>query len=131
MNDSVLTYQPGAHLFYILYIGKYIPIQWTSPLTIFIVDVRQFVCPVCTRAFKQKAHLSSHMLTHTGEKKMACQYCPKRFARRSDLRQHELQHTKERQYYCPHDDCRKVFYKLQNLRKHQKVRGLFLSFDIF
>ncbi len=65
--------------------------------------------------------MTSHLLTHTGEKKLRCQFCDRMFARSSDLKQHQYQHTKECEFRCEHPDCGKVFYIRKNYKKHRKL----------
>lgn len=86
-----------------------------------VVDIKKFVCSRCSRSFRQKVHLQTHMLTHTGEKNLQCSYCVKKFARESDRKQHQYQHTKEKVYQCT--ECLKVFYKLQNYKRHKLMHS--------
>ena len=51
---------------------------------------RPHECPMCQRRFKQKHHLTDHMITHTGEKKYPCLKCGKKFVRKSYLPKHDL-----------------------------------------
>lgn len=79
-------------------------------------DEKKFKCTECDRSFRQKAHLTTHKLTHTGEKNITCQYCNQKFARQSDFKQHEYRHTRALIYKC--EQCGKEFFKQQNYKKH-------------
>ncbi|XP_078147482.1 zinc finger Y-chromosomal protein 1-like [Centroberyx gerrardi] len=47
-----------------------------------------FACQVCSRAFKFKSLLDSHVLIHTGAKPHVCEFCERCFRRLSHLKRH-------------------------------------------
>ena len=62
-----------------------------------VVDVlpwqKNYRCTVCEKSFTQKSHVASHMVIHTGAKKMNCELCDRTFIRKHDLKQHMFTHT--------------------------------------
>nr|XP_037273129.1 zinc finger protein 135-like [Rhipicephalus microplus] len=54
---------------------------------------RPFKCNYCNKAFKQKCHLSRHLLIHTGERPFHCYLCPKDFRRKNNLLRHLAKHS--------------------------------------
>ena len=65
--------------------------------------------------------MEMHQLTHTGEKGLQCRFCERMFARASDVKQHEYMHTGEKTFQCTHDNCTKVFWKMQNFKRHMNT----------
>lgn len=49
---------------------------------------RNFVCPICSKRFREAGELQRHQRVHTGEKPYQCQLCHTRFAERNTLRRH-------------------------------------------
>ncbi len=76
---------------------------------------------MCKLKFRQKAHLQTHMLVHTGERKLQCRYCEKRFMRSADVLAHERQHTQDRSLLCC--ICDRQFYRRQNLQRHLRTHA--------
>ena len=56
---------------------------------------RPYACTICKKAFKNKSHLKSHMVTHTKEKPYQCDLCFKRFGLKWNLRAHMIMHKKD------------------------------------
>lgn len=77
---------------------------------------KPYQCNVCFKRFTQKAHLTTHRRTHTGEKPYACHICQKRFAQSSHLNSHKRTHTGEKPYYCV--ICSLGFCRKQRLEQH-------------
>ncbi|XP_050035563.2 zinc finger protein 711-like [Dermacentor andersoni] len=46
-------------------------------------------CPECGKVFARKYGLTTHLGTHTGEKRHACAVCSRKFTQRSGARKHE------------------------------------------
>ena len=84
-------------------------------------DERNFICEICSRAFKVKSKLKEHMCTHTGEKNFHCTYndCGKAFSKKSTLSQHERLHTGEKPYKC--DECDDSFAQKNSLTVHKNT----------
>ena len=76
---------------------------------------RRYQCHVCKKKFKQKCHLTSHSLIHTGEKPFACNICNKRFTQRSNLKTHQITHGGQR-FSC--EFCKRTFPYKAALRQH-------------
>ncbi|PNF29046.1 hypothetical protein B7P43_G14047 [Cryptotermes secundus] len=53
-------------------------------------------CSFCKKPFVNKAHLTQHLMTHTGERPIVCHMCGVAFARYSSLNRHSIQHTKDK-----------------------------------
>ena len=51
-------------------------------------DLRPFVCKECSKSFKSKYILLSHMVTHTGISKFNCPHCKRPFSTCSTLNRH-------------------------------------------
>ena len=59
----------------------------------------RYKCDQCSKTFKRKANLSSHMKVHT-DFAYICEYCGKKFARSGNLVQHIRIHTNEKPFKC-------------------------------
>ncbi|KAE8737739.1 hypothetical protein FOCC_FOCC016794 [Frankliniella occidentalis] len=80
---------------------------------------RPHVCVTCGSRFKRAAHLSRHVLLHTGELPYGCGRCSARFRRRDHLLLHERRHASERP--GRHKICAKAFSVSTNLVVHMRT----------
>jgi len=76
---------------------------------------RPYLCTVCDKRFRQRAHLCVHTLTHTREQLYCCSECEQCFTSNYHLRRHLTIHSKQ-----PHKclECGKCFKKSFNLKRH-------------
>ncbi|XP_075531197.1 uncharacterized protein LOC142564182 isoform X2 [Dermacentor variabilis] len=77
---------------------------------------KSFECPACTRKFGRFESLKDHMHTHSGERPYQCTMCPYRTAHRSTLADHKKRHTTEELLSC--DLCPYVTMRRTNLERH-------------
>ena len=52
-----------------------------------------FTCKQCSKLFKTKGNLKTHLLTHSGEKHYKCGQCEKAFAKAGNLKTHMFHHN--------------------------------------
>ena len=78
-----------------------------------------FPCEFCDKAFANKYHLQSHIVTHTGERAFECRKCNKSFGRKSTLRAHMTTHTKTSNFMCPL--CEKACNDNNSLEEHIRM----------
>ena len=78
-----------------------------------------FICPICSKAFRRKKNLSSHMKTHKKyeDRRHECEFCDKKFHHRATLNIHLRTHTGEKPYKC--DECDYACTIYGNLTKHK------------
>lgn len=76
-------------------------------------------CDFCERVFTNRYHLTSHIITHTGERGFECRMCNKTFGRRSTLRAHMTTHTKTSNFMCPL--CEKACNDNNSLEEHLRA----------
>ena len=81
---------------------------------------KMFVCPECSRGFKENSKLVRHKVVHTGEKRFRCWFdgCGQMFTLEFNVRTHMRIHTGERPYRCLVDGCRKTFAQQSNMKSH-------------
>ena len=78
--------------------------------------------PGCDYKCNKKAHLTSHMTTHTGEKPFKCWECTKSFGVKESLKNHrERYHNAlDQPLVCDIDGCGKQFQTNLSLNTHQR-----------
>ncbi|XP_045612203.1 uncharacterized protein [Procambarus clarkii] len=84
-----------------------------------ITPLNGYQCPFCTRDFKTKDHIISHIRVHTGERPYPCDVCGKRYRQRIDIIRHMRIHTGEKPFTC--GLCNASFNQKSNLRSHMRI----------
>ncbi|KAL6424470.1 hypothetical protein ACFW04_009907 [Cataglyphis niger] len=75
-------------------------------------------CDYCSKTFKTKWTLSSHVAAHEGRFQFDCSQCGKKFVRKSHYEGHVRSHEAARPYSC--EQCGKTFKELKHRREHTK-----------
>ncbi|KAG7211801.1 hypothetical protein KM043_011032 [Ampulex compressa] len=75
-------------------------------------------CDYCSKTFKTKWTLSSHVAAHEGRFQFDCGQCGKKFVRKSHYEGHVRSHEAARPYIC--EQCGKTFKELKHRREHTK-----------
>ncbi|KAL6254890.1 hypothetical protein P5V15_014232 [Pogonomyrmex californicus] len=75
-------------------------------------------CDYCSKTFKTKWTLSSHVAAHEGRFQFDCGQCGKKFVRKSHYEGHMRSHEAARPYTC--EQCGKTFKELKHRREHTK-----------
>lgn len=75
-------------------------------------------CYYCSKTFKTKWTLSSHVAAHEGRFQFDCGQCGKKFVRKSHYEGHVRSHEAARPYSC--EQCGKTFKELKHRREHTK-----------
>lgn len=75
-------------------------------------------CDYCSKTFKTKWTLSSHVAAHEGRFQFDCSLCGKKFVRKSHYEGHVRSHEAARPYSC--EQCGKTFKELKHRREHTK-----------
>ncbi|TPX73156.1 hypothetical protein CcCBS67573_g05573 [Chytriomyces confervae] len=79
-----------------------------------------YPCPHldCTREFPTKARLTSHSVTHSGERPFACSFagCDKAYTTNNRRKVHMRSHSKHRPYTC--NQCEYAATQMCTLRSH-------------
>ncbi|XP_066590381.1 myoneurin-like isoform X2 [Prorops nasuta] len=81
-------------------------------------DSDKIRCDYCSKTFKTKWTLSSHVAAHEGRFQFDCGQCGKRFVRKSHYEGHVRSHEAARPYVC--EQCGKTFKELKHRREHAK-----------
>ncbi|XP_036142680.1 zinc finger protein 782 [Monomorium pharaonis] len=75
-------------------------------------------CDYCSKTFKTKWTLSSHVAAHEGRFQFDCGQCGKKFVRKSHYEGHVRSHEAARPYAC--EQCGKTFKEMKHRREHIK-----------
>ncbi|XP_072045079.1 uncharacterized protein [Amphiura filiformis] len=74
-------------------------------------------CEFCSKVFKKRYVLETHLRVHTGDKPYMCKFCGFCCTQKQNLVIHERQHTKEKPFRCKF--CNKGFYQGVQLQQHE------------
>ncbi|KAF7537521.1 hypothetical protein G7054_g3664 [Neopestalotiopsis clavispora] len=84
----------------------------------------EFPCQSCSKVFRRKYNLQSHMVSHGSLRPYSCEHCTLSFARQSDLVRHEKSHG-PREFICGGLlqtgvawGCGKAFARADTLKAH-------------
>lgn len=81
--------------------------------------VKQRVCKLCGKGFRDLTVLRRHLLCHTGAKSFSCTLCPKKFQQKYCLDQHLFKHQGRDDIKCT--VCHKLFSTKYNAKIHMKT----------
>ena len=79
----------------------------------------QYVCPVCSKHFKDSFRLKSHQVTHSNETPYSCSLCFKQFRRSSHLKRHQETHMTVKPHQC--HLCEKRLASKASLKNHVRM----------
>lgn len=89
--------------------------------------INEWTCDVCSKVFRKKFNLQSHMATHSDEREFCCSMCDLSFARASDRNRHEKTHE-EPDFTCGGElpdgqrwGCGQRFVRADTLRNHHRT----------
>ena len=69
---------------------------------------KEHPCSICDYKTYNKAVLTEHERTHSGDKPLVCPYCARGFRQKRTLQNHERLHTGEKPYKCKYCDIKFV-----------------------
>lgn len=94
-------------------VGFYQKVQLTSHEYDHGVVPLPFKCEVCSKSFKFKKGLVTHMRSHTGERPYPCRHCSMSFASVPIRRMHEMTHSEIKPFKCTYCDRTFTLKRLQ------------------
>lgn len=74
--------------------------------------LRPYPCDFCSRRFRKRTSLKSHIVAHQNDRPHVCKLCSSRFFRRSDLINHLKAHAESSEYDGREDGCKMLFYQI-------------------
>ena len=87
----------------------------------FHTDKRPFKCNQCEKTYKTNGHLKDHIeIQHMQLRRFICEICSSKFGRRSTLVAHMRTHTGEKSFKCKIEGCEKRFAEKGNMEMHYK-----------
>ncbi|XP_015124686.1 transcription factor IIIA [Diachasma alloeum] len=75
-------------------------------------------CEECDQTFRKKTNFAEHMALIHSDDSITCDKCPRKFKTSFLLAKHYRTHMKS--YPCDRTDCKKVFTKFIELRRHKQ-----------
>lgn len=76
-----------------------------------------YLCKICSKGFKWKHGLNSHLIVHSDEKKLLCDECGYSTSHLKTLRTHQLSHTGF-VFRCTSSGCSYTSRRKENLKIH-------------
>jgi uncharacterized Zn-finger protein len=102
------------------YLDKNVPIFFIKKgRNFFNYLVRVYECNVCSKKFKYKSNLNTHLLIHVGRKSYVCEVCGKAFRTLGSHKSHISIHSEQKKYKC--DKCPNQYYNYSRLRVHLRT----------
>lgn len=92
------------------------------------IQLKSFLCHICSKRFGHKHHLVLHLKVHNNEKEFQCKIksCARKFRQKSHLTQHYKIHTGKKEFKC--EFCSKLFLHRGDLIRHWKTHRTQLPF---